>query len=186
MNKIKEIIDFVMDILETVVFLGSLFVVFYLFIMQPHKVVGASMNNSFHDGDIILTSKITYKFSNPQRGDVIVFRSPSNPDIDYIKRIVGLSGDKVMVLDKKVFVNGYMLNEDYIAAKTSILSNGFLKEGVEIIVPEGYLFVMGDNRPYSSDSREFGPIPVTDVIGKVFFRYYPVTSLGSIKNPYNN
>jgi len=94
---LKGILDFVMDILETVVFIGSLFIVVYLFIMQPNQVKGASMDPTFNSGDYIFTSKITYKLRGFERGDVVVFKSPKNPDIEYIKRIIGLPGDKVMV-----------------------------------------------------------------------------------------
>lgn len=186
MEIIKKIIDFVMDILETIAFVGSLFIVLYLFIMQPHQVKGASMENTFHSGDYILTSKIAYRFNQPRRGDVIVFKSPKNPNIDYIKRIIGLPGDRVMIKNNEVYLNDQILKEDYIAAKTTLFDGGFMQEGVEITVPDNYLFVMGDNRPRSSDSREFGPVPMTDVIGKVFFRYFPPQATGWIDNPFQS
>lgn len=179
----KAIIDFVMDILETIVFIGSFFIVVYLFILQPNQVKGASMEPTFHTGDYIMTSKITYKFRGYQRGDVIVFHSPKNPDIEYIKRIIGLPGDKIMVKEGQVYVNNQTINETYISAQTNLWEGGFLKEGEPIIVPEDYLFVMGDNRPRSSDSREFGPIPISSVIGQVFYRYFPPQKTGWIKNP---
>ncbi|MEK7079177.1 MAG: signal peptidase I [Patescibacteria group bacterium] len=180
----KAILEFVMDILETVVFIGSLFIVVYLFIMQPNQVKGASMDPTFNSGDYIFTSKVTYKFRSYNRGDVVVFKSPRNPDIEYIKRIIGLPGDKVMVKDSEVYVNGIKLTENYIAAKTNLWENGFSKNGAEITVPDGELFVMGDNRPRSSDSREFGPVPEDGVIGQVFYRYFPSTKMGSIDNPF--
>lgn len=180
----KAILEFVMDILETVVFIGSLFIVVYLFIMQPNQVKGASMDPTFNTGDYIFTSKVTYKFRGYNRGDVVVFKSPKNPDIEYIKRIIGLPGDKVMVKDGEVYVNGIKLTENYIAAKTNLWENGFSKNGEEITVPDGDLFVMGDNRPRSSDSREFGPVPEDSIIGHVFYRYFPSTKMGSIDNPF--
>lgn len=180
----KAILEFVMDILETVVFIGSLFIVVYLFIMQPNQVKGASMDPTFNTGDYIFTSKVTYKFRGYNRGDVVVFKSPKNPDIEYIKRIIGLPGDKVMIKDSEVYVNGVKLTENYIAAKTNLWENGFSKNGEEIKVPDGELFVMGDNRPRSSDSREFGPVPEDTIIGQVFYRYFPSTKMGSIDNPF--
>ncbi len=180
----KAILEFVMDILETVVFIGSLFIVVYLFIMQPNQVKGASMDPTFNSGDYIFTSKVTYKFRSYNRGDVVVFKSPRNPDIEYIKRIIGLPGDKVMIKDSEVYVNGVKLTENYIAAKTNLWENGFSKNGEEVTVPDGELFVMGDNRPRSSDSREFGPVPEDTVIGQVFYRYFPSTKMGSIDNPF--
>lgn len=183
MTIVKGIIDFVMDILETIVFIGSFFIVVYLFIMQPNQVKGASMEPTFDSGDYIMTSKVTYKFRPPQRGDVIVFKSPKNPDIEYIKRVVGLPGDQVVIKNSQVFINDNLVPETYIAEATNVWDGGYAKEGVPMTVPDNYLFVMGDNRPRSSDSREFGPIPIDSIIGYVFYRYYPSSKAGWIINP---
>lgn len=184
MSLAKKIIDFVMDILETVVFIGSLFIVVYLFILTPNQVKGASMDPTFHTGDYILTSRVSYKLRRPERGDVVVFKSPKNPDIEYIKRVIGIAGDKIMIKEGDVFVNGSLIPEGYIAARTNLWEQGFVKDGVEFTVPEEEIFVMGDNRPRSSDGREFGPIPITSVIGLVFYRYFPATVVGPINNPW--
>ncbi len=181
---VKAVIDFVMDILETVVFIGSMFIVLYLFILQPNQVKGASMEPSFHSGEYILTSKITYRLRSPQRGDVIVFKSPGNPDIEYIKRIIALPGDTVVIQNNQVFVNNHQLQEGYIAALTNLWDGGFAKEDVPIVVPQGEIFVMGDNRPRSSDSREFGPVPMDSIIGQVFYRYFPANVTGPMVNPF--
>ncbi|MEN9328454.1 MAG: hypothetical protein RI947_1262 [Candidatus Parcubacteria bacterium] len=183
MEFIKQAIEFVMDILETIVFVGSLFIVVYLFIMQPNQIRGASMEPSFNSGDYIFTSKVTYKFRALERGDVIVFRSPRNPDIEFIKRIIGLPGDKVLFREGEVYVNGQQLKENYIADKTSLWEGGYAKEDEAIVVPSDSLFVLGDNRPRSSDSREFGPIAQTSIIGQVFYRYYPANKIGIVANP---
>lgn len=183
MGIIKGIIDFVMDILETIVFIGSLFIVVYFFIVQPNQVKGASMEPTFISGEYILTSKITYKFRSPHRGDVVIFRSPKNPDIDYIKRIIGLPGDKIVIQDAKIYVNDQILEETYISADTNLWESGYIKEGTPVSVPANMVFVMGDNRPRSSDSREFGPVPLDSVIGEVFFRYFPASKMGTIINP---
>ncbi len=183
MNLFKRILDFVMDILETVTFVGSLFIVVYYFVMQPNEIRGASMDVTFHDGEYILISKLAYKFGSPTKGDVVVFRSPENKDIEYIKRIVGLPGDRVMVLGGDVYVNGSKFPDSFAQHPTTTMEGGYLEEGKEIVVPSDHLFVMGDNRPRSSDSRIFGPIPYADVIGKVFYRYFPAGRMGVIKNP---
>jgi len=179
----KGIISFVMDILETIVFIGSFFIVLYLFIMQPNQVKGASMEPTFQSGDYILTSKVTYKLRSPERGEVVVFESPKNPDIEYIKRIIAIPGDKVLVRENKLYVNDTLVNEDYISAATNLWDGGYLQEGVAITVPDNYMFVMGDNRPRSSDSREFGPVPIESIIGQVFYRYFPADQVGWVKNP---
>lgn len=184
MGIIKGIIDFVMDILETIVFIGSLFIVIYLFIAAPNQIKGASMEPTFLNGEYIMTNKITYRFRKPHRGDIIVFQSIRNPDIDYIKRIIGLPGDKVEIKNSEVYVNDNLIVENYISEKTNLWDGGYIQENVPITVPENNVFVMGDNRPRSSDSREFGPIPIQSIIGQVFYRYFPTNKMGSMKNPF--
>lgn len=142
------------------------------------------MDPTFGSGDYIFTSKITYKMRAYHRGDVVVFKSPGNPDIEYIKRIIGVPGDVVMVKDNEVYVNGRQLNEPYISAKTNLWEGGFSKNGEGTKIAEGMLFVMGDNRPRSSDSREFGPVTEESVIGQVFYRYFPPSKVGVIPNPF--
>lgn len=183
MSLVRKIIDFVMDILETVVFIGSLFIVVYLFILTPNQVKGASMEPTFHTGEYILTSRVTYKMRNLERGDVVVFKSPKNPDIEYIKRIIGLPGDRVMIKNSDLYVNDNLIVETYISSRTNLWEQGYMKDGVEITVPEDEIFVMGDNRPRSSDSREFGPITIDSLIGQVFYRYFPANVVGVINNP---
>ncbi|VVA43617.1 Signal peptidase I [Candidatus Roizmanbacteria bacterium] len=184
MKIVKPIIDFVMDILETVVFIGSMFIVVYLFILTPNQVKGASMENTFRTGDYILTSRITYKFRKIERGDVVVFKSPKNPDIEYIKRVIGLPGDVITISKAGVVkVNNIQLLENYIAATTNLWDGGCIKDNVPYTVVAGYIFVMGDNRPRSSDSREFCAVPVENIIGDVFYRYFPSNVIGVISNP---
>lgn len=183
MHLAKGLLDFFMDILETITFVGSIFVVVYLFIMQPNQVKGPSMLPTFESGEYIFTSKVTYKFRPMARGDVVVFRSPKNPDQEYIKRIIGLPGDKIRIDTGRVFVNDQQVTESYIADTTTLFEGGALQNNVPITVGVDELFVMGDNRPHSSDSREFGPIPTSSLIGQVFYRYYPTDRIGSITNP---
>ncbi len=186
MEIFKKVLEFVMDILETVTFVGSLFIVIYLFALQPNEIRGASMDTTFANGDYILTNKLVYRFGLPEKGDVVVFQSPDNQDIDYIKRVIGTEGDRIMILGGEVYVNGSKIPEPYAQTPTSPIDGGFLTDGEEITVPPNHIFVMGDNRPRSADSRGFGPIPLQDVIGKVFFRYFPASKLGTIQNPYLN
>lgn len=174
-----------MEILETVVFVGSIFIVVYLFILQPNQIKGASMEPTFHNGNYIFTSKVTYKLRAPIRGDVVVFHAPRNPDLEYIKRIIGLPGDTVLIENEKVYVNGEQIEEPYISDLTTLGLAGFAEEGVPMAVPEGQYFVMGDNRPRSSDSREFGPIPYESIIGQVIYRYFPFHEMGTVDNPFD-
>lgn len=184
MSFVKGIIDFVMDILETVTFVGSIFIVIYLFIMQPNQVKGASMAPTFYDGEYIFTSKVTYKFRGIERGDVVVFKSPRNPDLEYIKRVIGVQGDTIRITNGTVYVNNKAIDEPYISDKTNLWEGGYIHEDEIITVPEHRLWVMGDNRPRSSDSRDFGPIQEASLIGQVFYRYFPPNRMGLIKNPF--
>ncbi|KKS98551.1 MAG: signal peptidase I, signal peptidase I [Candidatus Gottesmanbacteria bacterium GW2011_GWA2_43_14] len=174
----KSGINFVFDFLETIVVALSVFVVVYLFIIQPHEVKGSSMEPSFQNNEYIITDKISYRFGTPKRGDVIIFKAPVNPDVDYIKRIIGESGETVMVQNGRIFIDGKILNEPYINELTPVFPGGFVKEGTPITVPENYYFVMGDNRPHSSDSREFGPIDKKLIVGKAVLRYWPINEIG--------
>lgn len=184
MKILKPIIEFCMETLETITFIGSLFIVIYLYIGQPSFVQGASMEPNFHTGERVITSKISYKLETIKRGDVVVIQSPRNPDIQYVKRIIGLSGDKVMVKEGQVYLNDELLQEKYLQVQTPTWEFGEMKEGVGLTVPQDYILVMGDNRPRSSDSREFGPVPISTIIGKVVYRYYPPEQIGSIENPF--
>src|SRR3989344_476063 len=96
---------FLFDILQTFVLAAAIFVIVYLFILQPNMIKGASMEANFYDGDYILTEKVMYRFREPQRGEVIVFKAPSRPDVDYIKRIVALPGETVKLSDGKIYIN---------------------------------------------------------------------------------
>lgn len=179
----KRIVAMFFDVIESVVVALSIFVVIYLFIIQPHQVKGASMDMTFHDGEYILTDKITYRFNNPLRGDVIVFKAPMNPDFDYIKRIIGLPGDTVSIVDGSVYVNNQKLEENYIDSNTVILPGQYIKEGQQITLNSDEYFVLGDNRSHSSDSRQWGTVPRKDIIGRVFFRYWPFTRFGILLKP---
>lgn len=180
---IKAVIDFVMDILETVVFIASIFLVFYLFIVQPNQVKGASMENTFHSGEYIFTSKVTYKFRQIKKGDVVIFKSPKNNEIELIKRVIALPGDTIKIEGTDVFVNNIKISEPYIKDNTYVIPGGALMDGVPLTIPEGFIFVMGDNRGASSDSREFGPVPESLLIGEVFYRYFPFNKMGVITSP---
>jgi signal peptidase I len=183
MGAIKRAIAAFFDFLQGIVVVLALLVMVYLFIMSPQEINGASMEPNFHDGEYILTSKILYKFQQPQRGDVVIFKSPANKEIDYIKRIIGLPGDTVFIKDNSFYVNGQIVEEPYLAQDTPIFGGSYLSEGQSVVVPPDSFFVAGDNRAHSSDSREFGPIAETDFIGTAIFRYWPFSELGSLPHP---
>jgi signal peptidase I len=170
---------------ETVVIAIAIFFAVYLFLLQPHQVRGESMEPTFQDAQYILTDKFSYRLHAPERGDVVVFKSPQNQSIDFIKRIVGLPGEKVKLVDGKVIVisdkysAGLTLNETYTnGAPTRPGSQ--LKEGEEFVVPPNSYFVFGDNRNHSSDSREFGAVGRDLIIGRAWLRYWPLSNLSFI------
>ncbi len=176
----------ILDFVQSIVLALSVFVLLYLFIAQPNEVKGSSMFPTYEDKQLLLTDKLSYRFSDPKRGDVIVFKAPpSEPcaedECEYIKRVVGVPGDRVKVMGGKVYVNGSALDESSYLSESVVSSSGsFLQEGVERVVPTGQYLPLGDNRPHSRDGREFGPIPVDLIVGKAFFRYWPVSALGLV------
>lgn len=178
MNFFSNIGHFFLDAFETIVLSLAIFVVIYFFVASPHQVKGLSMYPTFDDKELILTDKVSYRFSAPKRDEVIVFKAPTNPDYDYIKRIIALPGDKVKIESNGVFVNGELQQESFLPAGTTTSGGMFLPLSREVTVPADNFFVMGDNRSGSSDSRAWGFVPKNDIIGKVFLRYYPFNRMG--------
>jgi signal peptidase I len=181
----KRIGAFFTDLMETVVISLSIFLVVYLFFMQPHQVNGQSMVPNFQSGDYVLTDKISYKLGEPQRGDIIVFHAPpaancaKGTGCDFIKRILALPGETVEIRDNRIVVNGKPLAESYVPSDFKTLPGPYTKDGA-ITLSDGQYFAIGDNRSYSSDSRSWGPISKSDIVGKAFFRYWPPDSVGVI------
>ena len=185
-NIIRRISAFFVDIIETVVISLSIFLVVYLFLVQPHQVSGLSMFPSFHDKEYILTDKVTYRLSDPKRGDVVVFHAPDRAQCpkgtgcDFIKRVVGLPGETVQIINNKLYVNDKALDESSYLAK-DVLTNpeAFIGER-QVQLGENQYFVVGDNRPHSSDSRQWGPIGKEEIVGRGFLRYWPPPTFGLI------
>ena len=155
---------FALDILETVI----LAVVLYFginAISARVRVDGLSMNPTLQHGEYVLVSRLSYKTGEPQRGDIIVFSFPMDQKQDLIKRVIGLPGETISINNNEVLVNGVKLEEPYIA-QSPVYSG-------EWTVPEGQLFVLGDNRNDSKDSHQWGLLPTENVIGKALLIYWP-------------
>ena len=184
-EKISSVIGsvgkFILSFLETVVVALVISVVLYLFIMTPHEVVGNSMHPTYKNGEMLMANKVLYKIKEPTRGDVIIFKYSDTQD--FIKRIIGLPGETVMLKDGKLYIDGNLLDESKYL-NSSIYTNGgdYLKEGETITVPQGRYFVCGDNRPHSSDSRMFGPIDGKDIKGKAWIVYFPFDQFRLVKH----
>ena len=179
----KRLGAFFLDILEVIVFAVGIFFFVYLLIMRPHKIKGQSMMPNFPDAEYLLTEKVSYYLHKPQRGDVVVFTPPVSELDEFIKRIVALPGERIMIKSGEVYVNGNLLKETYIPDDFNTYEGSFLSEGVEYTVPEGKFFVMGDNREHSSDSRYWGPVTPKEISGRAWVIYWPPKLAGSVKNP---
>lgn len=176
-----------LDFIETIVIALAIFVVVYRFLFQPHQVKGNSMYDNFHDGEYILTDKISYRFRPPQRDDVVVFKAPQNEDYDYIKRIIAMPGDRIKVSQGRIYVNDQAVDESgYLDPRINTAAGVWAKEGQSLTVPANEYIVMGDNRSHSSDSREWGPVPQANIVGRAWLRYWPLNQIGLIdKYPKN-
>jgi len=172
---LNTILAFLRDIIETVIIAAVIFFILNLFIIQPHRIKGASMEPNFHDGELILTQKISYLFGKPESGDVVVFKAPKAPKFDFIKRIVGTPNQKILLQDGKVFVDSHEIDLTKFTDKPALtLKEGFIKEGQEYVIPEGEYFVLGDNRDHSSDSRDWGTVKESEISGKAWVVYWPL------------
>jgi signal peptidase I len=155
---------FVLDIIETLALAGIMF--FGINTVSARvRVDGFSMIPTLKDGEFVLVSKVNYRFSNVERGDIIVFHFPMDPGTELIKRVIGLPGDTVTIQNRQVSVNGQVLNEPYIADSPAYSG--------QWNVPAGQLFVLGDNRNDSSDSHSWGYLPFEKVVGKAIVIYWP-------------
>ena len=162
----------VLDIVETLVL--SLILFFGINALTARiRVESISMQPNLYAGDMVLVNRLAYRFGQPQRGEIIVFKYPPEPtQTPYIKRIIGLPGDRIQIANGQVIVNDQVLVESYISVTTS--------RGGEWVVPEQSLFVMGDNRNNSSDSRAWGMVPYDNIIGKALFIYWPLDHTGAL------
>ena len=142
----------------------------YIFVAQPHTTVGRSMEPNFQNNSHFVTEKVIYMTRAPKDGDVIVYKSPIN-NRDSISRIIGTSGEKVTIRDGNVYINDVKAEETYLQSGTMTRPGEFLKEGEGYVVQEGEYIVMGDNRNHSSDSRNWGPVPKRNIVGRFWFIY---------------
>lgn len=146
------------------------------YIAQPFIVSGASMEDTFHNGEYLIVDQLSYRFEEPQAGDVVIFRYPQDPSTYFIKRIIGVPGDTVAINGSAVTVTnelhpqGVVLDEPYIGSMSSTDS---LTETLDT----GEYFVMGDNRDYSSDSRVWGVLPRENIIGRAYLRLFPFSDI---------
>jgi signal peptidase I len=178
------------EVLETLVLTVVIFFGIQAFVAQPYKVQQESMENTLLPDQYVLVDKLSPRWQTYTHGDIIVFTPPAawsqGSDVPYIKRVIGMPGDTVSLKDGFVFVNGTKLDEPYIfTAPDGVQQQSYPTAGgaSQWVIPQGELFVMGDHREDSADSRNFGPIEVQSVIGRAWLRYWPFDKLGFIAVP---
>ncbi len=165
---------FTLEVLQIVIVSAAIVLPIRYFLIQPFNVKGASMEPTFYDNEYLVIDELSYRFRAPERGEVIVFRYPVDPSQFFIKRIIGLPGETVQVSSGRVTLynadhpNGFILDEPYL--------HGVQTQGDEkVTLGSGEYFVLGDNRGASMDSRVFGPIKKSDIIGRVWVRGLPLS-----------
>ena len=176
--------NFFSFLFETVkIVLLAIIIVFPIryFIFQPFFVQGISMEPNFYNSDYLIVDEITYRFGDPQRGDVIVFKYPQRPTQRYIKRIIGLPEETIIIQDGQISI----INEDkkWVLDETDYLSDAHTAGETKVSLSENEYFVLGDNRAFSSDSRRWGPLSREFIVGKVYLRAWPFTALAKIESP---
>ena len=170
MDKIKT---FGRELLESVLPALVIVLVVNVFLAQATRVEGQSMVPNLHNNERLIIEKVTYRFHEPQAGDIVVLKRPNRVGEPLIKRIVGVPGQTIEIQEGLVFVDGKPYEEPYLDQATW----GKMEP---VIVPEEHLFVLGDNRGASNDSRAFGVISYDDVVGRAWFRYWPLSEMGSV------
>lgn len=172
-----------LELLEiAIVAIGAVFLI-RTFLIQPFLVSGASMTPTFSDGDYLLVDQVTYRFREPLRGEVVVFRSPTDSSIYFIKRIVGLPGEAVIIkngaitIENKSNPQGFGLDEEYIPREVATRGNE------KFVLDSNNYFLLGDNRSYSFDSRSWGELDRKKIVGLVSLRLWPITELTAFAAP---
>lgn len=179
-NSRQEALAFIWETIKVVVISLAIIIPIRYFIVQPFFVKGASMETTFEDGNYILIDEISYRFSNPERGEVVVFRFPEDKTQFFIKRIIGMPEETVEIKNDQIIIHnkqnpgGFVLKELYLSGGQHTLGDFRIK-----LDPNEY-FVLGDNRLRSSDSRRWGALNRSLITGKVFFRAWPINEFGRV------
>jgi signal peptidase I len=174
--RIRQGHSFLRDVIETVLLIAAIYA-FVNLATARFVVDGRSMFPNFDTDQFIIVSRLSYIVGEPQRGDVVVFHYPKQPDRDFIKRVIGLPGENVTILAGRVYIDGMLLEEPYIQN----FCTGTSCDGEWLIGPDQY-FVLGDNRSASKDSQDFGPVDRKYIVGRAFLRYWPPKDWGIIQH----
>lgn len=172
---------FMVEVLQIVVIAAAIIIPVRYFLIQPFVVKGASMEPNFYDSEYLIIDEVSYRLRDIDRGEIVVFHPPNSPEQYYIKRVIGLPGETIEIVDgnitifNKSYPNGVKLVEDYI--------EDFTSGHVRVTIGLNEFYLLGDNREASLDSRRIGPIPKENIVGKVWLRGLPLDRLGTIGSP---
>jgi signal peptidase I len=182
---LKSFFAYVFELIKVVVISLAIIIPIRYYLIQPFYVKGASMEPNFYDKEYLIIDEISYRFHEPARGDIVVFRYPRDPAEFFIKRVVALPGEKAQIKDGYVYIynqeqsNGFRLTEDYLPP--ALRTYGLNEEIITLADDEFY--VLGDSRNSSKDSRNFGPVAKKFIIGKVLLRGWPLNRIGVFSAP---
>lgn len=163
------------EMLETILPAILIALLINVFIGQATRVEGQSMEPNLHSDQRLVVEKLSYRFHGPQRFDVVVLRLPNQGEELLIKRVVGLPGETVEIRNGQVYIDGNPLSEPFLDVQTRPGRNN------RIVVPPLHVFVLGDNRDHSNDSRSFGPVPIENIVGRAWLSYWPVENIGLVE-----
>jgi signal peptidase I len=168
------LVALMLDLGSTVVPAIVIALVIHVFLAQATRVYGQSMEPNLHTNQRLVIEKLSYRWHGPQRGDVVVLHDPGGSPELLIKRVIGLPGERVTIADGRVYIDGVALDEPYLTQSTQ-------GSGRSWVVPPLSVFVMGDNRSASRDSRIFGTVPLNQIVGHAIFRYWPPEQIGAVR-----
>jgi len=182
---LRNFFSFTFELIKVVVISLLIIIPIRYFLIQPFYVKGASMEPNFYDHEYLIINEISYRFNEPERGDIVVFRYPRNPEEYFIKRIIGLPGERIQIKDGRIYIynqdnpDGVKLEELYLTPDTKTYS---MNEEIIALSKDEY-YILGDNRSSSKDSRSFGPVNRSFIIGKVLLRGWPFDRIGLFETP---
>ncbi|MBU1037080.1 signal peptidase I [Patescibacteria group bacterium] len=187
-SNLKKTFDFIWEVAKVVIISLAIIIPVRMFVVQPFIVEGASMLPNFHDGEYLVVDEISYRFSDIQRGDVVIFRPPNHPTVYYIKRVIGLPGESVEIKDGSIYIYDSFHQEGIKLSEEDYLVNPVYIPGdkSKVTLGDNEYYLVGDNRGNSLDSRSFGPVEVERIQGKVFLRALPLDRFSFFKTPVYN
>lgn len=179
----KEFALFLWELIKITAIALAIVLPIRYFLFQPFLVSGASMEPTFQNGDYLIVDEISYQFRDPKRGEVLVFRYPNNPSRKYIKRVIGLPGETIIIEGGKVKIESNGKDHEYVLNEESYLPNANTAGKVEMELKKDEYFVLGDNRDGSYDSRGWGSLKEEEIIGRVILRAWPIDSFHTFSKP---